>query len=273
MDLAGSPAVAELRAGPALALPAVTSRAALAAESSSTSAAATRTTTRTAEASTRTTATRATARSTLSAELSAFGTSGTARPAHHHEEVGLRVLRQALAQAARDLEGFAAVLAIHRWRGGCRGLRRIHLALQLRFKLRTAGLRAAHSSHALHHRRFLQLQRKVDLRGFRAIRFLAGRLEAEHAHFDGAIARRRAGERVVTALVRGSDEFPIADSGRDRRARNGLVRRLDEAALGIQPSAGGEKCKEKKTMVPQNFQVPQQATTPGGRQPLPVKTL
>src|ERR1017187_9559669 len=98
-------------------------------------------------------------------------------------------------------------------------------------------------------RRFLQLQRKIDLSGFRATRFLAGRLEAEHAHFNGTIARRRRGERVVTALVGGGDEFPIANAGRDRRAGNWLVRRLDEAALGIQPSAGGQQRKEKKTML------------------------
>jgi hypothetical protein len=77
----------------------------------------------------------------------------------------------------------------------------------------------------------------------------------------------------MTALVRGGDELPITDGGSDGRSGDGLVRRLDGAALGIQPFAGGEKCKEKKTMVRQNFQVPQQARTTGIRQPLPVKTL
>src|ERR1039458_6792888 len=131
----------------------------------------------------------------------------------------------------------------------------------------------AHARQSLDRRRFLQLQRKIDLSGFRATRFLAGRLEAEHAHFNGTIARRRRGERVVTALVGGGDEFPIANAGRDRRAGNWLVRRLDEAALGIQPSAGGQQRKEKKTMLRQNLQMPPPAPTAGDRQPLPVKIL
>jgi len=258
----------------ALALSAVATRSTRTAESPATSAktAASRPT-GTAEAATRTAG--SSARPILAAKL-ALGTSGPARPArpaHHHEEIGLRILRQALAQAARDLEGLAAVLAIHRRRGGGRGLRCVHLALQLGFKLISAGLRAAYASHALQRRRFLQLQRKIDLRAIRAIRFLGERLEAEHPHFDGTIAGRRRGEQVMAALVGGGNEFPVADGGGDSRAGNGLVRRLDEAALGIQPSAGGEKRKEKKTRRTQSYQVLQEGTTTGDRQPLPVKRL
>ena len=122
-----------------------------------------------------------------------------------------------------------------------------HLALQLRFKLIPAALRAAHASHALGHRRFLQLQRKIDLRGRprNSISCVAGSKPNMRTSMEHSPAGAR-GERVMAVLVRSGDEFLAANGGRDGRAGNRLVRRLDDTALGIQPSAGGKERKEKK---------------------------
>src|SRR5580658_6375374 len=153
MDLAGRSAVAELRAGAALALPPISAGAT--GTSTAPSKTATSRTTEATAGSAEAAAGSTAARPALSAKLSASGATRTAGPAHHHAEIRLRILRQTLAQAARDLEGVAAVLAIHRRRAGRRHLRRAHLVLQLRFKLIPAGLRAAHASHTLGGRRFL----------------------------------------------------------------------------------------------------------------------
>jgi hypothetical protein len=255
MDLAGSPAVTELCTLPTLALSTIATGTAEATSSSPSKAASARTawTAWTAEAAARSTSTRGSAwDSAWSPGLSAHQAPGASRSTHQHAEVGLGILRQALAEAARDLEGLAAVLAIHRRHTRCPRFRSTYFVLQQRLKLIPAALRAAHASHALGHGGFLQLQRKIDLGGFRAIQFLSGRFKPEHTHFDRAVARGLRRECIAPALIGGRDDFPIANGGRDSCARYGLIRRLYEATLGIQAGTGGEKRKEKKTMKWQN---------------------
>jgi hypothetical protein len=154
MDLGRTAPVSELRAGPALPLSTVAAGTTLSASAASAKTAASRA----AETATGTTAWSAetsSARTALSAKIS-FGTSGAARPTHHHAEIGLRILRQALAQATGNLKGLAAALAIT-CGGRRRSLRCRHFALQLRFKLIASGLPGAHAGHALRDRRFLHL--------------------------------------------------------------------------------------------------------------------
>src|ERR1017187_7417521 len=113
MDLGRTSPVAELRTGPALPLPAVAARTTAAAASTEPAARTAESTTTAGTASARTTAARETAGAALAVEI-ATGTALTTRPTHpvHHGEVRLRVLRQALAKAARYLKGFAAVLSV-----------------------------------------------------------------------------------------------------------------------------------------------------------------
>ena len=126
----------------------------------------------------------------------ALGAAGHARAAHHHGEIGLGVLRQTLAQASGDLEGFVTVLTIHGRSRSCSRFGRVDLALQLRFKLVGSRTRAgSHASHARGHGGFLQLKGEIDLGGFGT-----GRLSYWPARSrtcalrDGAVARRSAGK-------------------------------------------------------------------------------
>jgi hypothetical protein len=175
-----------------------------------------------------------------SAELSAA--SRTSRPAHHHAEVGLRILRHSPGSGC-PRPGKASLLF---WPStgaapGAAASGRSHLALQLRFKLIPAACAPPIRAKRCATGDSCNCRAKSIFAASAQVNFLVAASKPNiRTSMEQSPAGAR-GERVVAVLVRGGDQLPAADGGRDGRAGNGLVRRLDEAALGIQPSAGGEE--------------------------------